>query len=103
MQWVTDQRVLYARRMLEETDLDIDRIADRSGFGTATLLRHHFRRIIGVTPSDYRRSFACTMDPDCGHRRPPSCHREPALHPPTAWHAFQLVFAVLGERCGVNR
>ena len=59
MQWVTDQRVLYARRLLEETDLDIDRVADRSGFGTATLLRHHFRRIIGVTPSDYRRRFAC--------------------------------------------
>src|SRR3954451_21546483 len=65
MQWVTDQRVLYARRLLEETDLDIDRIADRSGFGTATLLRHHFRRIIGVTPSDYRRSFACNVDEEC--------------------------------------
>jgi len=60
MQWVTDQRVLYVRRLLEETDLDIDRIADRSGFGTATLLRHHFRRIIGVTPSDYRRRFSCS-------------------------------------------
>jgi transcriptional regulator GlxA family with amidase domain len=59
MQWVTDQRVLYARRLLEETDLDIDRVADKSGFGTATLLRHHFRRVIGVTPSDYRRRFAC--------------------------------------------
>lgn len=59
MQWVTDQRVLYARTLLEETDLDVDRIAERSGFGTATLLRHHFRRIIGVTPSDYRRRFAC--------------------------------------------
>lgn len=59
MQWVTDQRVLYARRLLEETDLDIDRVADRCGFGTATLLRHHFRRIIGVTPSDYRRRFSC--------------------------------------------
>jgi transcriptional regulator GlxA family with amidase domain len=59
MQWVTDQRVLYARRLLEETDLDIDRVADRSGFGTATLLRHHFRRVIGVTPSDYRRRFSC--------------------------------------------
>ena len=59
MQWVTDQRVLYARRMLEETALDIDRIADRAGFGTATLLRHHFRRVIGITPSDYRRRFAC--------------------------------------------
>lgn len=62
MQWVTDQRVLYARRLLEETDLDIDHVADRSGFGTATLLRHHFRRVIGVTPSDYRRQFSCT---DC--------------------------------------
>ncbi|MGN7778367.1 GlxA family transcriptional regulator [Mycolicibacterium sp. 22603] len=59
MQWITDQRVLYARRLLEETDLDIDRVADRCGFGTATLLRHHFRRIIGVTPSDYRRRFSC--------------------------------------------
>lgn len=62
MQWVTDQRVLYARRLLEETDLDVDRVADKSGFGTATLLRHHFRRIIGVTPTDYRRRFSCT---DC--------------------------------------
>lgn len=61
MQWVTDQRVLYARRLLEETELDIDRVADRSGFGTATLLRHHFRRIIGVTPSDYRRRFSCDI------------------------------------------
>src|SRR5690348_6078572 len=65
MQWVTDQRVLYARRLLEESDMDIDQIADRSGFGTATLLRHHFRRIIGVTPSDYRRSFACSTDSEC--------------------------------------
>lgn len=62
MQWVTDQRVLYARRLLEETDLDVDRVADKSGFGTATLLRHHFRRVIGVTPTDYRRQFSCT---DC--------------------------------------
>lgn len=59
MQWVTDQRVLYARRLLEESDLEIDRVAERAGFGTAALLRHHFRRVIGVTPSDYRRRFAC--------------------------------------------
>jgi transcriptional regulator GlxA family with amidase domain len=58
MQWVTDQRVLYARRLLEETDLDVDRVAQRVGFGTATLLRHHFRRSVGVTPSDYRRRFS---------------------------------------------
>lgn len=63
MQWITDQRVLYARRLLEETDLDIDWIAGQAGFGTATLLRHHFRRLIGVTPSDYRRRFACGTAP----------------------------------------
>jgi transcriptional regulator GlxA family with amidase domain len=63
MQWVTDQRVLYARRLLEETDLDVDRIAERSGFSAATLLRHHFRRLVGVTPSDYRRRFACADTP----------------------------------------
>jgi transcriptional regulator GlxA family with amidase domain len=63
MQWVTDQRVLFARRLLEETDLDVDRIADRSGFGSATLLRHHFRRLVGVTPSDYRRRFASVDTP----------------------------------------
>ena len=89
MQWVTDQRVLYARRLLEETDLDIDRIADRSGFGTATLLRHHFRRIIGVTPSDYRRRFACSdglrtcvetrlsQTPSRARRTPASCPARP--------------------------
>ena len=59
MQWITDQRVLYGRRLLEETDLDIDRIAQRAGFGTSTLLRHHFRRVVGVTPSEYRRRFCC--------------------------------------------
>ncbi len=58
MQWVTDQRVLYARRLLEESDLEIDRVAERAGFGSTTLLRHHFRRVVGVTPSDYRRRFA---------------------------------------------
>jgi transcriptional regulator GlxA family with amidase domain len=61
MQWVTDQRVLYARRLLEETDLDVDRVADKAGFGTATLLRHHFRRVVGVNPSDYRRRFSCPI------------------------------------------
>ena len=57
MQWVTDQRVLFARELLEETDLDVDRIAERCDFCAATLLRHHFRRLVGLTPSDYRRRF----------------------------------------------
>lgn len=55
--WLLRQRVLYARRQLEATDEPIELIAQRSGFGTAALLRHHFQRHTGVAPTAYRRSF----------------------------------------------
>ncbi|MGX7679118.1 GlxA family transcriptional regulator [Jatrophihabitans sp. DSM 45814] len=60
--WLLRQRVLYARRQLESTDQPIEFIAQRSGFGTAALLRHHFQRHTGVAPTAYRRSFACPSD-----------------------------------------
>jgi transcriptional regulator GlxA family with amidase domain len=55
--WLTHQRVLMARRMLEEGDDPIDTVADRCGFGTGAMLRHHFVRIVGVSPVSYRRTF----------------------------------------------
>jgi transcriptional regulator GlxA family with amidase domain len=55
--WLTHQRVLFARRMLEEGDDSIDIVANRSGFTTTAMLRHHFGRVVGVSPSAYRRSF----------------------------------------------
>lgn len=55
--WLTLQRVLHAQRLLEDTDLTVDAVADRCGFGTGALLRHHFRKAIGVAPVDYRRTF----------------------------------------------
>ena len=58
--WLSMQRVLHARSLLEQTDLSIESVATRSGFGTATLLRHHFRRVVGVAPQDYRRTFSST-------------------------------------------
>jgi transcriptional regulator GlxA family with amidase domain len=58
--WLTMQRVLHARRLLEETQLGIDDIAQAAGFGTGALLRHHFHRVVGVAPHDYRRTFAPT-------------------------------------------
>ncbi|WP_042399134.1 helix-turn-helix domain-containing protein [Streptacidiphilus carbonis] len=55
--WLAVQRVAHARRLLEETGWGIDEIARVCGFGSAALLRHHFRRAVGVTPMDYRRTF----------------------------------------------
>jgi transcriptional regulator GlxA family with amidase domain len=55
--WLTHQRVLQARRLLEEGDDPIDTVAARCGFGTGAMLRHHFGRIVGVSPAAYRRAF----------------------------------------------
>ncbi len=57
LQWLLNQRVQEARRLLEETDLPIDAVAWRVGFGTAASLREHFRWVTATTPSGYRRSF----------------------------------------------
>lgn len=56
--WLTSQRVLRARHLLETTDFDVERIARESGFATAAVLRHHFQREIGIPPVAYRRAFA---------------------------------------------
>jgi transcriptional regulator GlxA family with amidase domain len=55
--WLTHQRVLLARRLLEETDLGIESVAIRAGFGDAAALRHHFGRRVGTTPHAYRGTF----------------------------------------------
>jgi transcriptional regulator GlxA family with amidase domain len=63
LQWLLAQRVLEARRLLEETDLPIDEVAWRAGFGGAASLREHFRRATATTPTAYRRSFRPAPSP----------------------------------------
>jgi AraC family transcriptional activator FtrA len=55
--WLTQQRILAARGLLEETELGVEQIAARVGFNSAVVLREHFRREIGLAPADYRRRF----------------------------------------------
>lgn len=55
--WVNSQRLLRAQALLEDTELSIDAIATRSGFGQPVLLRHHFHRALGISPAGYRRTF----------------------------------------------
>ena len=58
LQWLLARRVLQARRLLEESDLPVETVAWRCGFGTAASLRDHFRRATATTPTAYRRAFA---------------------------------------------
>ncbi|MGW7069361.1 GlxA family transcriptional regulator [Streptomyces sp. NPDC054855] len=55
MQWVTLQRILDARRLLEASDWSVERIAGATGFGSAANFRTIFRREVGVTPTAYRK------------------------------------------------
>lgn len=56
--WVTQQRVQAAEELLERTDHSVDWIAAEVGFGNAATLRHHFGRVRGLSPVQYRRRFA---------------------------------------------
>ncbi|MEN3540401.1 helix-turn-helix domain-containing protein [Microbispora sp. ZYX-F-249] len=56
-QWLTRQRVELARRLLESTDLPVDRIAAEAGFGTGASLRQHLTAALGVSPTAYRQTF----------------------------------------------
>lgn len=56
-QWLLSQRVGMARRLLETTDLPVEAVARRAGFGSSTSLRLHLHAATGVAPLAYRRSF----------------------------------------------
>lgn len=55
--WLVHHRVDLAQRMLETSQLSVDQIAARCGFGSAATMRHHFGRIVGTSPAAYRRAF----------------------------------------------
>ena len=61
--WLTGQRVLAAQRLLEETEQPVETIAVLVGFGSASVLRHHFTRRVGTTPREYRRTFCGAAEP----------------------------------------
>ncbi|MDG4792976.1 DJ-1/PfpI family protein [Micromonospora sp. WMMD1082] len=56
-QWLLHERTDHARLLLESTDLTVEQIARRSGFGTTAALRQQLHLRIGVAPSAYRRAF----------------------------------------------
>lgn len=58
--WILGQRVRLAQRLLETTDLPLEIVAERSGFGSAVTMRHHFAQRVRTSPQAYRRTFRAT-------------------------------------------
>ncbi|MER7790185.1 helix-turn-helix domain-containing protein [Streptomyces sp. NPDC097640] len=63
LQWLLTQRIRHAQELLETTDDSVDAIAAATGMGTATTLRRHFNRTVGVPPDTYRRTFRSRTGP----------------------------------------
>ncbi|MBD56705.1 MAG: AraC family transcriptional regulator [Pseudoalteromonas sp.] len=56
-QWLLNQRLNYAQQLLEATDLSLEHLSEKCGFGSAVTLRHHFRKQFGLSPRDWRNAF----------------------------------------------
>jgi AraC family transcriptional regulator, transcriptional activator FtrA len=63
LQWLLTQRIRHAQELLETSDDSVDTIATATGMGTATTLRRHFNRTVGVPPDTYRRTFRSRTRP----------------------------------------
>lgn len=55
--WLTRERIFRAQELLETSTASVDRVAEEAGFGSAQVLRLHFRRHVGTTPTSYRKTF----------------------------------------------
>jgi AraC family transcriptional activator FtrA len=56
-QWLLQQRIVLAQRLLETTDESIERIAECCGFSSAATFRLHFQRLLRISPRSYRKAF----------------------------------------------
>jgi transcriptional regulator GlxA family with amidase domain len=62
-QWLLNQRLAHAQRMLESSDAAIELVAQQAGFGTGLSLRQHFRAALDTSPSVYRKQFRSSCRP----------------------------------------
>jgi transcriptional regulator GlxA family with amidase domain len=59
--WLNRQRLLRAQQLLEQTEAGLEVIAQETGFGTAAVMRHHFVKVLQVSPQAYRRTFGAML------------------------------------------
>ncbi len=57
-EFVEHARIEQARRLVQESDMPLKRLADAVGYANVDGFRRAFSRRVGVSPSDYRKRFA---------------------------------------------
>jgi AraC family transcriptional regulator of adaptative response / DNA-3-methyladenine glycosylase II len=96
---VTTQRVLFAKKLLSETDLPVTRVAYAAGFGSIRRFNAAFQKLVRQTPSDFRR-------PPKGERTGDGavfqCRLTLPFRPPFDWQAMLSFYrsrAIPGVEC----
>ncbi|RCW27650.1 AraC family transcriptional regulator with amidase-like domain [Ciceribacter lividus] len=56
-EWLVTERVTLAKQLLRRGTARMEEIAIAAGFGSAHTLRHHFRRKLGISPTEFRARF----------------------------------------------
>jgi transcriptional regulator GlxA family with amidase domain len=69
--FVEAARLDAARRMLQDSAMALQRIADRCGFADVHGMRRVFQRKLGVGPTDYRATFQTSSPPEKPPRAAP--------------------------------
>lgn len=62
--YINDLKIGYSRKLLIETDLNIDQVAFESGFNNTTFFNRKFKEKMKKTPNEYRKQFVI----DCNIR-----------------------------------
>lgn len=57
LEYIQTMRIEEAKQWLETSDMPLDDIAAEIGYSEPSAFRHLFRRLVGVTPSAYRRRY----------------------------------------------
>ena len=63
VRWREDQRIILAKHMLQSTTTPVSVIAGRVGYDDQLYFSRVFRKRVGVSPTEYRRSSEETQDP----------------------------------------
>ncbi len=60
LEWLIERRLAEARRLLTETNLSLERVAELSGFSDASYFGRRFRKSHGAPPNAWRRAQRST-------------------------------------------
>ncbi|WP_328470617.1 GlxA family transcriptional regulator [Streptomyces sp. NBC_00448] len=66
MRWLQQERIRRAQHLLETSTLPVEQVSAASGLGSATNLRRHFVRDVGLAPQAYRFAFLGSHGPGDG-------------------------------------